>query len=121
MIEQQIIALSLAHQILSPYTAFVGVETMINRSDVTGPPIVRHIPIQISKDDEHLFFNHVQYDSISNQPYNTLLFARTAGLESSYINYDDLVYVLLLTRKTFLSVESLLSRVYVHYVVPNEL
>jgi len=42
------------HQILSPYTAFVGVET-------SGPKInnthskVRHIPIQITKDDEHLF------------------------------------------------------------------
>jgi len=41
------------HQILSPYTAFVGVET-------TGPKInnthskIRHIPIQISKGDEHL-------------------------------------------------------------------
>lgn len=44
----------MTHQILSPYTAFVGVET-------TGPKInttnmkVRHVPIQISKGDEHLF------------------------------------------------------------------
>ncbi|CAF0932997.1 unnamed protein product [Rotaria sordida] len=37
-IEQRIIALSLAHQILSPYTAFVGVETTTNRSDITAPP-----------------------------------------------------------------------------------
>lgn len=52
-LEQRIITLSLNHQILSPYTAFVGVET-------TGPKVnntnskVRHIPIQISKGDEHL-------------------------------------------------------------------
>jgi hypothetical protein len=55
-LEQRITTLSLNHQILSPYTAFVGVET-------TGPKInntqskVRHVPIQISKGDEHLF-NH---------------------------------------------------------------
>jgi hypothetical protein len=50
------------HQILSPYTAFVGVET-------TGPKInntdskVRHIPIQISKGDEHLMFNQPAFYS----------------------------------------------------------
>jgi hypothetical protein len=50
------------HQILSPYTAFVGVET-------TGPKInnthskVRHIPIQISKGDEHLTFNQPAFYS----------------------------------------------------------
>ncbi len=48
------------HQILSPYTAFVGVET-------TGPKInntnskVRHVPIQISKGDEHLFNSPFAY------------------------------------------------------------
>ena len=52
--EQRIKNLSITYQILSPYTAFVGVET-------TGPKIntdnlkVRHIPIQIAKGDEHLF------------------------------------------------------------------
>jgi hypothetical protein len=50
----------LNHQILSPYTAFVGVET-------TGPKInntnmkVRHVPIQISKGDEHLFNSPLAY------------------------------------------------------------
>ncbi|CAF3994150.1 unnamed protein product, partial [Rotaria sp. Silwood1] len=57
----RIIVLSLAHQIVSPYTAFVGVETTTNQSDVTAPPEVRHVPIQISNDDGHLFFHHAQY------------------------------------------------------------
>jgi len=45
--------LSLQYQILSPYTAFVGVET-------TGPKVdgsqlqVRYVPIQITKDDEYV-------------------------------------------------------------------
>ena len=42
------------HQILSPYTAFVGVETTGPRIDASQSK-VRHIPIQISKGDEHLF------------------------------------------------------------------
>ncbi|CAF2826685.1 unnamed protein product [Rotaria sp. Silwood2] len=42
------------HQILSPYTAFVGVETTSPKNNNTGSQ-VRHIPIQISKGDEHLF------------------------------------------------------------------
>ena len=52
--EERITNVSLNHGILSPYTAFVGVER-------TGPKVnandskVRHIPIQISKGDEHLF------------------------------------------------------------------
>ena len=45
--------MSLQYQILSPYTAFVGVET-------TGPKVdgsqlqVRYVPIQITKDDEYV-------------------------------------------------------------------
>lgn len=52
--EQRITALSLNHQILSPYTAFVGVETTGPRINVNQSQ-VRHIPVQISKGDEHLF------------------------------------------------------------------
>ncbi len=61
-LEQRITNLSINHQILSPYTAFVGVET-------TGPKInnthskVRHIPIQISKGDEHLFASQPSFYS----------------------------------------------------------
>jgi len=43
------------HQILSPYTAFVGVETVSPKNNNTNSK-VRHIPIQVSKGDEHLLF-----------------------------------------------------------------
>ncbi|CAF4892491.1 unnamed protein product [Rotaria sp. Silwood1] len=52
IVKQRIIDLSLTHQILSPYTAFVGVET--TRSNTSTPAPVRYVPIQISTDGEHL-------------------------------------------------------------------
>ncbi|CAF4733519.1 unnamed protein product [Rotaria sp. Silwood1] len=52
IVKQRIIDLSLTHQILSPYTAFVGVET--TRSKTSTPAPVRYVPIQISTDGEHL-------------------------------------------------------------------
>jgi hypothetical protein len=52
-LEQRITTLSLNHQILSPYTAFVGVETTAPKTNISSK--VRHVPIQISKGDEHLF------------------------------------------------------------------
>ena len=53
-LEQRITTLSLNNGILSPYTAFVGVETAGPRINSTESK-VRHVPIQISKGDEHLF------------------------------------------------------------------
>ena len=49
--EKRITAVSLNHGILSPYTAFVGVER-IRPKVITDDSKVRHIPIQISKGDE---------------------------------------------------------------------
>ncbi|UJR20655.1 hypothetical protein I4U23_023777 [Adineta vaga] len=54
VLEERIMRLSLDHQILSPYTAFVGVESSSPKNNNTQS-IVRHVPIQISKGDEHLF------------------------------------------------------------------
>ncbi len=50
------------HQILSPYTAFVGVETTGPKIDSTDLKI-RHIPIQVSKGDEHLLSSQTAYSS----------------------------------------------------------
>ncbi|CAF1202574.1 unnamed protein product [Adineta ricciae] len=52
-VEQQIIKLSLRHQILSPFTAFVGIEEnkLIQNNQVSN---TRYVPIQISRGDEHL-------------------------------------------------------------------
>ena len=58
--EQRIRELSLQHQILSQYTAFVGVETegpIQNTTNMT----VRYVPIQLSKESEqsvHRSFMH---------------------------------------------------------------
>jgi hypothetical protein len=45
---QHIIALSLAHQILSPYTAFVGVETRRSGKSITSQG--SYVPTLISKE-----------------------------------------------------------------------
>jgi hypothetical protein len=59
-LEQRITTLSLTHQILSPYTAFVGVETTSSKKNNTQMK-VRHVPIQISKGDEPLSIPQPSY------------------------------------------------------------
>ncbi|CAF4881683.1 unnamed protein product, partial [Rotaria sp. Silwood1] len=49
--KQRIIELSLKYNILSPYTAFVGIEKRINESN--SGMILREVPIQISMDDRY--------------------------------------------------------------------
>ena len=64
--------LSLEHQILCPYTAFVGVET--------GGPIqnntlakVRYVPIQLSKDSEYQSTPQaMSYGSYSGGPFGLM-------------------------------------------------
>ncbi|CAF1446394.1 unnamed protein product [Adineta steineri] len=51
-IKQQIIALSLKYNILSPHTAFVGIEKRTNGNN--ADMVLREVPIQISADDQHL-------------------------------------------------------------------
>ena len=71
--KQRITALSLTHQILSPYTAFVGVQKTMNRNDATAPPQIRHVPIQITKGDEHLFSHYSWSNSASKIISNIIL------------------------------------------------
>ncbi|CAF3924382.1 unnamed protein product, partial [Rotaria sp. Silwood1] len=52
IIKKSIIELSLKYQILSPYTAFIGVEKRVNVSN--ADMLLREIPIEISADDRHL-------------------------------------------------------------------
>ena len=49
--EQSITKLSLAHQILSPYTAFIAVQTE-NSVNGSAESIVRHVPIQTVQNHE---------------------------------------------------------------------
>ncbi|CAF1043172.1 unnamed protein product [Adineta ricciae] len=58
-VKQRIIELSLAHQILSPYTAFVGIET--SRSGQSNALQSQHLPIQVSRDGEHLPHQHSSF------------------------------------------------------------
>ena len=50
--KKRIIELSLKYKILSPHTAFVGVEKRQNASD--AGMVLREVPIEISADDQHL-------------------------------------------------------------------
>ncbi|CAF4112423.1 unnamed protein product [Rotaria sp. Silwood2] len=54
LIMKRIIGLSLKYNILSPYTAFVGVEKRVDANNIDM--VLREVPIQISVDDQHLFF-----------------------------------------------------------------
>ncbi|CAF5120667.1 unnamed protein product, partial [Rotaria sp. Silwood1] len=51
--KQRIIELSLKYNILSPHTAFIGVEKRTNASN--AGMVLREVPIEISADDQHLF------------------------------------------------------------------
>jgi hypothetical protein len=50
--KKRIIELSLKYNILSPYTAFVGIEKRVNGNN--ADMILREVPIEISADDHHL-------------------------------------------------------------------
>ena len=52
-VKQRIIDLSLKYKILSPYTAFVGIEKRPNSSN--AEMILREVPIEISADDKNLY------------------------------------------------------------------
>ncbi|CAF1234364.1 unnamed protein product [Rotaria sp. Silwood1] len=51
--KQRIIELSLKYNILSPHTAFIGIEKRTNASNTDM--VLREVPIEISADDQHLF------------------------------------------------------------------
>ena len=57
-VKQRIIDLSLKHKILSPYTAFVGIEKRPNSSN--AEMILREVPIEISADDKNLYRSNVR-------------------------------------------------------------
>ena len=53
--KKRIIQLSLQYNILSPHTAFVGIEKRANGNNTDM--VLREVPIQISADDQHLQLN----------------------------------------------------------------
>jgi hypothetical protein len=55
--KKRILELSLKYNILSPYTAFIGIEKRINGNH--DDMVLREVPIQISVDDQHLQTPHI--------------------------------------------------------------
>ncbi|CAF3098121.1 unnamed protein product [Rotaria sp. Silwood2] len=64
--KKSIIELSLKYQILSPHTAFIGVEKRMNGSN--ADMVLREVPIQISTDDQHLQTPHFMRLCASRRP-----------------------------------------------------
>ncbi|CAF0991491.1 unnamed protein product [Rotaria sordida] len=70
--KKSIIELSLKYQILSPHTAFIGIEKRVNGSN--ADMILREVPIQISADDQHLQAPHPVRSSVSRMPSSSMSF-----------------------------------------------
>jgi hypothetical protein len=86
--KKRIIELSLKYNILSPHTAFVGIEKRVNASN--ADMTLREVPIQISADDQHLAsYSQMHFPAASSIRYNCTSFANGAARGSS-IDYDDL-------------------------------
>ncbi|CAF3863968.1 unnamed protein product, partial [Rotaria magnacalcarata] len=62
-VQQHIISLSLSHQILSPYTAFIGVENRSWRNGTISQ--VRQVPVNISQGDGYSLYPQSQYQGYS--------------------------------------------------------
>jgi hypothetical protein len=88
--KQKMIDLSLKYGILSPYTAFVGIEQRLNgdNSDMA----LREVPIEISADDKHLFKESQRRSSTSfySQAFN---YSLTDDLEELGSIFSDIGYI----------------------------
>jgi hypothetical protein len=65
--KQRIIELSLKYNILSPHTAFVGIEKRTNASN--ADMVLREVPIEISADDQHLISPVHQFRMAASSSY----------------------------------------------------
>ncbi|CAF1140001.1 unnamed protein product [Rotaria sp. Silwood1] len=70
--KKSIIELSLKYQILSPHAAFIGVEKRVNGSNVDM--VLREVPIQISKDGQHLQTPRFMRFSANRMPTSAMSF-----------------------------------------------
>jgi hypothetical protein len=64
---EKIIEISLKHNILSPYTAFVGIEKRVNTSN--ADMVLREVPIQISADNQYLKYLETTISQMSLQQH----------------------------------------------------
>ncbi|CAF0916031.1 unnamed protein product [Adineta steineri] len=94
-VKQRIIGLSLAHQILSPYTAFVGIET--SRSGQSNALQSRHVPVQVSRDGENLPHQHSSF--LGSQQSTTLPSVHTHS--STIVNFPTRTTPTLLLKQPY--------------------
>ncbi len=77
--KKRIIQLSLKYNILSPHTAFIGIEKRVNANN--ADMVLRKVPIQISADDQHLLAQSQTYSlcALSNRQSPKIKFKRSAS------------------------------------------
>ena len=83
-VKQRIIDLSLKHKILSPYTAFVGIEKRPNSSN--AEMILREVPIEISADDKNLYRSSIRYSHMSALTSSAFLCSTSAPYAYTMLN-----------------------------------
>jgi hypothetical protein len=84
-IKKRIIELSLKYNILSPHTAFVGIEKRVNANN--ADMVLREVPIQISTDDQHLEVHSQMYlRSAPTMMCNSMASSFMPSIKSS-VNY----------------------------------
>jgi hypothetical protein len=77
IIKERIVEISLKHSILSPYTAFVGIEKRVNASN--ADMILREVPIQISADNQYLkYLNTMMSEMRHKQARSQMCYADLA-------------------------------------------
>jgi hypothetical protein len=85
--EKRIIQLSLKYNILSPHTAFIGIEKRVNANNTDM--VLREVPIQISADDQHLEFETKMSSACtSSMNYRSMIQASRSASNSSNSCYS---------------------------------
>jgi len=85
-IKKRIIELSLKYNILSPHTAFVGIEKRVNANN--ADMVLREVPIQVSTDDQHLEVHSQMYlRSAPTMMCNSMASSFMPSIKSSVNNY----------------------------------
>ncbi|CAF2887846.1 unnamed protein product [Rotaria sp. Silwood2] len=80
--KKRIIELSLKHKILSPHTAFIGIEKRLDGNN--AHMVLREVPIQISADDQHL---RQTLHKLTNAARSSSIYPQTSSIYRSSLGY----------------------------------
>ena len=87
-IRERIIQISLEHNILSPFTAFVGVEKRVNTSN--ADMVLREIPIELSADNQYLKYLETKMSEMRHkQARSQMSYARLRDRDDHYVAKRD--------------------------------